>query len=383
MGGGDVDLGVQPLPGAAQARPPRARSRASSRPRRAAESRPAAGSPARRRRARRRPARRRWWRRSGAPRAPRRPRRRRASPRCCPSSSRTARSCRASSTPAARSRARATIGREARSPSTARASAPPIAEPPIPATTSPPGASWGSRLADSTRHSASRRWSGRARMSSIWPDWSIAATASRVRSALTRQNLIAPSGSSTPGKIRAPAASTLSGPTLDALAEHDAGPRCGSDRRSRAPGPMIAPRTVVPRAHAGAVEQHRALDVRPAADRDACAEHGPAADDRPGRDLAAGADERRARPRALDPGAVEQRQPGLAQPAPSSVLDVALEDVVGRPAGSARACRCPASSRRPRSRTGRCRRAREHLALDRDVACRPGPSRRARSRSST
>src|SRR5436190_5523247 len=58
------------------------------------------------------------------------------------------------------------IGREAVSPSAARASSPPIAEPPIPAMTRPPGLSQGSRFADSAFQSASRRCSGIARTSS-------------------------------------------------------------------------------------------------------------------------------------------------------------------------------------------------------------------------
>ena len=52
----------------------------------------------------------------------------------------------------------------------------------MPQTTRPPGASNGSILADSTRHSASRRWSGSASTSSSWFDGSAARTSQGRRS---------------------------------------------------------------------------------------------------------------------------------------------------------------------------------------------------------
>src|SRR5271154_3203948 len=64
------------------------------------------------------------------------------------------------------------IGREACSPGAARASAPPIAEPPMPATTSPAVVSQSCMIADSTRHTASRRRSGSARTSPSWSEGS-------------------------------------------------------------------------------------------------------------------------------------------------------------------------------------------------------------------
>ena len=87
----------------------------------------------------------------------RRPRKRRASPRCCPSTTRTGRSCRASSTAAGRRRATTAIGREAWSPSAARARPPPIAEPPMPATTRPPGESHSLQSPPSSRRATARR----------------------------------------------------------------------------------------------------------------------------------------------------------------------------------------------------------------------------------
>ena len=93
----------------------------------------------------------------GAERA-RPPRSRRASPRCCPSSSRTGRSCPASSTAAGRRRGRRRSAATAWSPSAARASAPPIAEPPMPATTRPAGRV--PRLAGSPTRPATARRAG-------------------------------------------------------------------------------------------------------------------------------------------------------------------------------------------------------------------------------
>src|SRR3954463_4059542 len=57
-------------------------------------------------------------------------------------------------------------------------------EPPMPATIRPPGASIGAIAAESTRHSASRRCSGRSRVSATWPVGSQATMLSRSRSVM-------------------------------------------------------------------------------------------------------------------------------------------------------------------------------------------------------
>src|SRR5215217_8418860 len=71
------------------------------------------------------------------------------------------------------------MGREAWSPSAAFASAPPIAEPPMPATTRPPGESHSSSRADSTFHCASRMCSGIASTSVSRSEASTASMAAR------------------------------------------------------------------------------------------------------------------------------------------------------------------------------------------------------------
>ena len=143
------------------ARRPRARRRSCRRPRRAAAGRRPPGSPGRRRRGPARP--------SLPPLvATTRVRAERAGGLVAGErllgvarvATRTARWCRASSTAAGRRRAPRGSAARRVSPSAARASAPPMAEPPMPATTRPSGLSHGSSCADSTFHSASRRCSG-------------------------------------------------------------------------------------------------------------------------------------------------------------------------------------------------------------------------------
>ncbi len=208
----------------------------------------------------------------GAERA-RPPRSRRASPRCRPSSWRTARSCRASSTAAARSRACTRIGREAWSPSAARASAPPIAEPPMPATTSPPGVSVGmigrlhppqrvAQVLGQGEHVAQlSRWS-RPRRS---PRGSERGTSG---SSAVHQNVYqrsARAGSSHPGRYACPRVRTLSAPTVTPSPSTTppsiwrASPIFAAGRddavAQRAPAPISVP-----------PQDHRALDVGAGAD---------------------------------------------------------------------------------------------------------------------
>ena len=89
----------------------------------------------------------------------------------------------------------------------------------MPATMTPPAASTGFAPAESTRQSASSRCSGRSRTSESWPGLSTRAIASRSRRS-SHQNRSAPSGSVTPGNRRAPLETTLSAPSIDALADH-------------------------------------------------------------------------------------------------------------------------------------------------------------------
>ena len=346
------------LADAGQRRRPRARPPARRRPPPAAGSRRAAGSPGRRRRGPARRACRRSWQtiRARAERAGglvggqrllgvarvaraqhgrvrRRPRR------------------------AARSRGRATIGREARSPSAARASAPPIAEPPMPATTRPPGESWGARLADSTRHSASRRCSGRPRMSAELAgrvdrgdrlargrargrrskrDRSVGQLARPGRYARRRPGCC-PTRARRPRRApRRPRSGSARRSSTPAADDRAADPACRRRRRRRRAAPRLSTWAPSPIVHAAP-------------------EHGAAADDRAARRSRSPAPTQRRRDdparRPSAPSTQHARRPA-ATLRPTSVLDVALEDVVGAPAGSARACRCPASSRSPRSRTG-------------------------------
>src|SRR3954447_10521900 len=102
----------------------------------------------------------------------------------------------------------------------ARARRPPMLEPPMPATMRPPGASTGAMLADSTRHRASRRCSGRPRVSATWPVGSQATMLSRSRSlmaALEEEGVV---GKRDAGEQAGAVREDVAGAERHALAEH-------------------------------------------------------------------------------------------------------------------------------------------------------------------
>ena len=184
------------------------------------------------------------------------------------------------------------------------------------------------------------------------------------------QNVIAPSGNSVAGKTRTPRVSTLPAPDRDALAEHRAARDSPRPRRCGRPAPTMQSlqRRSRRRSSAPSSTTERST-VAPAPDRHAVAEHDEAADVRARGDRAAALDDRGRDDPAVDShSSATARKPAPRRSAPRS--HVALEDVeralevaLGRPdvepvgVGGV-------------GRTGRRRRARPDLALDRDVAAR-------------
>ena len=256
----------------------------------------------------------------------------------------------------------ARIGREAWSPSIARASAPPIAEPPMPATTRPPGRVPRLQVAP-TRPSTARRAGARAgrrcrrACRRRRPRRSSRASSRQVgRSQKARP----PSGTSMPGNSRAPRAIDVVGADRDALAEHRAADDLACGRRCRAPGATMQSRRTQSRADLARRRARRALDDRAGADVHAVAEHREAADVRAARrSCAPRSDDRGRHDAALDAAPTDRprgsrRRAGLRPPCARCPRGCRTS-----PAGSAPACRCRSSRRRRRrSRRGRGRRAR-------------------------
>ena len=134
-------------------------------------------------------------------------------------------------------------------------------------------------------------------------------------------------------------------------------PRYGTVAPIVTPGPTIAPLIVHPAPDGDAVEQHRALDLRPLADLDA-------APSTPGRRRSRRAPTMQSVPTTagatIRPGdlhVVEQAHPGGTQPRADLGARRCPRGCRRSPAGSGSACRCRASSRRLGSRTARVRRA--------------------------
>src|SRR4051794_23704962 len=115
------------------------------------------------------------------------------------------------------------MGREAVSPRAARARAPPMADPPMPATTRPAGLSHSLSWADSAFHSASRRGSGMASTSVSWSVESICPMVSRSSSELVvvMTGLLFPLSArwSLPSELDRPGRQLRPGKHLDACGE--------------------------------------------------------------------------------------------------------------------------------------------------------------------
>src|SRR5271165_4433782 len=295
------------------------------------------------------------------------------------------------------------MGREAWSPSAARASAPPIAEPPMPATTSPAGVSQSCMIADSTRHTASRRCSGRASTSPSWSEESIWAIVVRVSSSAVLMAVRPPSlicspplafgcgdwpslvghfGAPVPGasleldravgqfdtrEDTRPAGYHVASSDPDALPDHGSTGDAGAVADAAAGG-EDAVAQLAAGAHAGPREDHGALHGGAGADDDVLAEHDKAADVGAGAHVRAALDQRRRDHPALDLGVLGDRHPAAAEALAHRGGDVALDDVEGPlEVAGGRADVEPVALRRVAVEAV----ADEpwpHLALDRDVA---------------
>src|SRR6185312_223908 len=239
------------------------------------------------------------------------------------------------------------------SPSAARASAPPIAEPPIPATTRPAGVSQSCMIADSTRHTASRRCSATASTSASWPVESTFPISSRVigtaagvvvtpslisapsrrwmwsRSSLvSRLELDRPVRQAHPREDTRTARHHVVSPQLDAFAEHRAAGHLAA-RSDPAARPHDAVAQLAAFADLGAAKDNGALHGAARADRDVLAEHDEAPDLRARRHAAAALEDGgRDRP-TLDVRPLGHRHEAAAHPLLNGRRDVPLDDVEG------------------------------------------------------
>ena len=227
----------------------------------------------------------------------------------------------------------------------------------MPATTRPPGVSHGSqaRRLDLPQRVAQVLGDARGRRSS----WSEASTA-RDRLAVERELSVvviagAPPDSSerdravgqlaSAGRHARRASGRCRAPTVTPSPSTAPPATMRAARRCARPAATMQSRSAQPRADLGAVEHDRALDRRARADRDAVAEHDEAADVRARGDRA-----RRARRRAggttrpVDLDAVGDREVAVAQALARRRSARCPRGCRRCPAGSARACRCRASS---------------------------------------
>ncbi len=145
---------------------------------------------------------------------------------------------------------------------------------------------------------------------------------------IAAQNATAPSGSSTPGKTRIPAVSTLSEPIVTSwpMTTPWSIRQCSPIVDARGDDRVHDARS---RADPAAIEQHRGLDVRTGGQPHVAPEHGAAADRRVALDHAARAEQRRGVHPALQRGAVVADTATGGDAAPRLGRDLAVEDVVG------------------------------------------------------